>query len=207
MKMAEMAEKHESDLLMLHDVYKMWLESSCGCTDKNKAAKLRAAYASKEGLNNRVLAGLTHTVESTLGAIRKVVKCNTPTAGSAVDELSVIGKCLLSSFPEQVGVLLIPSDPSLGAFLVANRDLKGRMSSTSVVMQQAGRENGGAFITMKSTVIPSGVLMIDYVHPVDTTWLHQDLAAELSSLDMTCCWSGSNLPRWCPLKGAPSVAV
>jgi hypothetical protein len=111
-----------------------------------------------------VLNSVHDTINSTLEQVKRhkdvfAFKGHTPTG----DDDEVVGRCLLASFAEQLGQMLIPSDPGTGVFLLSNRQLRGRLEETSVLKQnvmaartRSGGHECGLFITMNATLIPSG---------------------------------------------------
>eukprot|EP01050_Picozoa_sp_SAG11_P004077 SAG11_NODE_251_length_11596_cov_5.592763_3_plen_356_part_00 len=140
-KITRMAAHHESDLLLQCQVFEEWVAAG----DR----RARVMHAQKEGLNNKVLENVDSTVKTTLKAIRK--EFTSAECDASDSDVAAIGQCLINSYPEQLGQMLMPLDPSAGVFLLANRQLRGTLSQSSVLAQGArhlAKADSNLFITM-----------------------------------------------------------
>lgn len=85
----------------------------------------------------------------------------------------IIGRCLIASFKEQIGEIILPENPSVGVHLLNNGE-KALFSLTSVFLQKQQRKVT-TLISMSIFQQPSGYLILDHVHPINPNWIPDKL--------------------------------
>eukprot|EP01105_Mastigella_eilhardi_P013094 TRINITY_DN297_c0_g1_i6.p1 TRINITY_DN297_c0_g1~~TRINITY_DN297_c0_g1_i6.p1 ORF type:complete len:2532 (+),score=507.88 TRINITY_DN297_c0_g1_i6:500-8095(+) len=178
-RVAMLAAKYESDLLFLHSVFESWRNSGKSvnrgvCLTCNKPATkgvctgCQVVFSNKEGLNNKVL----KIVDRTVFEIKKMLQLPQwqPVVAALpqlppLDDLEAIGNCLSRAFLDQLIEVLVPVSPSSGVRVVI-ADERGKIERTSCVAQRKRELPPRYFLAMKTTHLPSGVLLVDQLHPV-----------------------------------------
>lgn len=90
-----------------------------------------------------------------------------------------IAKCLISSFPELIGELLLPENPSIGVHLL-NGGEKGSFSTTSTFLQKS-QKSINFLIAMSITTLSNGYVILDQVHPLLTEWIPVSIMKKFDS--------------------------
>lgn len=137
---------------------------------KNKGCKsCRTEFSNKNRLNNKIMEIILKTKENVLEIIlsEKFLQENKEKKLLPLSEM--IGRCLISSFKDQIGQLLLPEYPDTGLILL-DSGLKGSFSTTSVFSQKQ-QKSFSQVISMKITQIPNGSIIVDQVHPLLAQWI------------------------------------
>ena len=108
----------------------------------------------------------------------------------------IIGCCLVESFREQICEMLRPGRPDFGAYLLES-NLKGNIASTSTISQKiSGMYDGsGLLVAMSMVQLPNHTLMLEKIHPIDYSWLPDDIKSLVNrqSLSFKECFSRNNI--------------
>lgn len=202
-RVASAASEHESDLLFLRGIYHQWVRAGTeeNSSTDSKMSRLRPRYANKHSLNNKILE-IVHQTKKQVIKILKNMKMETQlTPLSEPDnssQIEIIGRCLALSFKEQICEMLLPNNPDAGAHLLDGVS-KGIFSSTSAISHrirtQPAKNDSRFVVAMSITRIPSGLIIIDQVHPLKMEWLPTDIQTKIShsSLEIVECFSRPNL--------------
>lgn len=186
-RVASEASEEISDLLFLQKVFHNWSKLTGG-------KKGRIKYALENGLNSKVLEMVLGTVKQVLPVVQR--KPFKKTSLEVFPEVEVVGRCLVSSFKDQIGEMLIPKNPDAGVHLITSNS-KGTLSSSSSLAQNSDLTR--FFIAMSVTQLPS-ILIVDQAHPIQLEWLSDDLCSMLEtvSLNIVECYTRKNLNiRFC----------
>lgn len=189
----ELVSAYHSDLEFLLDMYLKWFNSGSNvygnfCSfcnskvymaNKNKGCKrCRTNFSNNNRLNNKILENILIVKENVFQIISKssLFKNQNPiNCLYNVPLTEVIGRSLISSFPEQVAEFLLPENPDAGLHLL-NNGTKGSLSTTSAFAQRQ-QTNIREIIAMKITEITQDkhgekntFTILDQVHPMDRNW-------------------------------------
>jgi hypothetical protein len=193
LRISQQALEHDSDLLYQVSVSDEWFNSgevdndglcrSCQkkCTNKSKGCKVcRVKYSMANSLNNKVLdVSLTTQVDvmkiicsySTLLNLKRWLEFDNFSEdekalySSEEYQMERIAFCLENSFPDQMGVFLVSSLPSEGARML-HSDVRARITQTSSLAQRSRKDTFACFIAMSITQLPSGMYVVDKIHPL-----------------------------------------
>ena len=216
-RMADEAAKYESDLLYLLSVYYSWVQagsaidkatSICnGCSRKipfhlmkrnNGCRPCRTRHSNTQGLNSKIME-IIHKNDASVMAIlqNRRVSLNELSNDSDVDNLEILGRCLLGAFQDQLGHMVLPCNPKAGAYLVFS-SMKAHLShSTALAIARAKTGAPPYFVAMSITKIPNGMTIADRAHPIKEVWLTQLQLEQISkhSLQMSICYCRENLNK------------
>lgn len=205
-KIMELASNHNSDIEFLLQIYLKWFNSgrttdymcvSCHskvpsylCHKNNGCKACRTKFSNDNRLNNKIMETILNTNETVVKTISNKPQQN-PMKNLPLTE--IIGRCLIVSFQEQMGELLLPENPDAGLHLLDNGS-KGSFSTTSVFAQKQQKQFTEV-IAMKITQITNGSIIVDQVHPLAQSWIPEKYLKKLTeaSKDMQECLSYPNL--------------
>ena len=183
------ASKHNSDLELLWETFIQWFES--GNSQGPKCAKCsqsiykaeegcqfcRVIFAQKKNLNIKSMDGILKSKSKVQQLLHKYP--SKAKKDPSITFTEKIAKCLISSFPELIGELLLPENPSIGVHLL-NGGEKGSFSSTSTFLQKS-QKNLNFLIAMSITTLPNGYVILDQVHPLLTEWIPDAIMKKFDS--------------------------
>ena len=221
-RMADEAAKYESDLLYLLSVYCSWIQagsvdkatSICnGCSKKIPlhlmqrnigCRSCRIRHSNTQGLNNKIME-IVHKNDDFVMKIlhsRKIRKLGETSVSELsndnyVDNLEIIGRCLLGAFQEQLGHMILPCNPKAGAYLIFS-SMKAHLShSTALAIARAKTGAPPYFVAMSITKIPNGMTIADRAHPIKEHWLTRLQLEQIlkHSLEMSICYCRENLSK------------
>ena len=154
MKIASQAQKYQSDLMHLYNVYDTWKNVTSG--------NCRIKHSNENGLNNKILQNINST---SISIIKQIKNASWLIAGNEFPEnqMHIISRHLANLFPEQCGYLLVPQLPIEGVHLVST-DVRATITNTSVFRQK--RQIDQHFIAMTITQLSSGRYIIEKLHPI-----------------------------------------
>ena len=205
-KIMELASSYNSDIEFLLEIYSQWFNSGrtidymcmpCNskvpsylCHKNNGCNVCRTKFSNQNHLNKIIMETILNTKETVLKTISNQPQQN-PMKNLPLTE--IIGRCLILSFQEQMGELLLPENPDAGLHLLDNGS-KGSFSTTSVFAQKQQKQFTEV-IAMKITQITNGSIIVDQVHPLAQSWIPEKYLKKLteSSKDMQECFSYPNL--------------
>eukprot|EP01041_Mallomonas_annulata_P007813 gene7813-15980_t len=202
-QLAEGSSAFDSDILHLHSTYIQWKSAGDNINDGrcNKplcsrkvpstgCSRCRTTLSRNEGLNNKICEFIRKTSED----VKKVFTTYAKDVHvSTVDNTEAIGRSLVGNFREQIGEILMPTVPDSGVFLVAS-GLKGLFSGQSCFLHNA-KGSVRFLVSMSLTQTPSGKLMMNNCHPLQSNWMPAELLEEVAALalDMVECFGRNNI--------------
>lgn len=177
------ASKHNSDLELLFETFIEWFQS--GNSQGSKCAKCsrsiskadegcrfcRVIFAQKKNLNSKSMDGILKIKSKVQQLLQRFPSKEKKDTSIAFTEK--IAKCLISSFPELIGELLLPENPSIGVHLLHGGE-KGSFSPTSTFLQKS-QKNLNFLIAMSLTTLPNGYVILDQVHPLLNEWIPESI--------------------------------
>ena len=203
----EIASKYNSDIELLNDMYINWFDAGktsdpicvrCGKTlppyvlKKDQGCRLcRVKFSNENRLNNKIMETILNSKDQVMQIIKRTP--NNIQRNPDITLTEIIGRCLISSFREQMGELLLPENPDAGVHLLDNGG-KAVFSSTSAFAQKQ-QTSYSEVISMKITQISKGYMILDQVHPILSEWIPEKYMKSLVSLkkDMQECLVCPNL--------------
>eukprot|EP00808_Paulinella_micropora_P013937 g1559.t1 len=167
----------------------------------------RSKHAKKECLNNKTLDIVRQTVQKVMDAIegrsrRRNLQGTTKGKPSQkemklseekVDRHTVVSRCLLESFQDQLAEVMMQTNLDAGVHLL-NSSLRGRFSNTSSFSQR--NETKTKFLVVLGVMqLPKGGLIVDMVHPIDDSDLgEQNLATiQAQCVEVVECFKTQDL--------------
>ena len=160
------------------------------CNKNNGCKACRKKFSNENNLNNIIMETILNTKETVLKTMSNKPQQN-PMNNLPLTE--IIGRCLILSFQEQMGKLLLPENPDADLQLLDNGS-KGSFSGTSVFAQKQQKQFKEV-IAMKITQMPNGYIIVDQIHPLAQSWIPKKYLKKLTeeSMDMQECLSYPNL--------------
>ena len=185
------ASKHNSDLELLYETFTQWFQSGNSqgpkCTKcsrpilKTKTEEgcrfCRVIFAQKQNLNNKSMDGILKIKNKVQQLLKRFPSKEKKDPSITFTEK--IAKCLINSFPELIGELILPENPSIGVHLL-NGGEKGSFSPTSTFLQKS-QKNLNFLIAMSLTNLRNGYVVLDHVHPILTEWIPESIMKKFES--------------------------
>lgn len=178
----EKAFEYDSDIELLWQTFIDWYnsgkssnKSSCDKCQKPVNFKAiivgcrtcRMKFCHENQINKKTMEMVFHTKEKVLKLIKNYPK--QALENKALSFSEIIGRCLASSFKEQIGELILPGNPAAGVHLIYN-NTKGIFSETSTFLQKI-QKNVHTVVCMSIQQSKNELVILDLVHPIDSSWI------------------------------------
>lgn len=185
------AKDYSSDIEMNLAIYNEWYDSGIvvnnTCQKCNSSIskfnvqkddgcrQCRVKFTKINGLNNKILEIIHRTKKQSIKIIKSSSNFSPKILIKSTKNAEAIGICMLEVFHEQLGELVMPGNPASGVYLIHN-GLKGVISKTSTCAQKCDKDLSD-IIGTKITQIPNGMYIIDSIHPINPSWITEEIKA------------------------------